>query len=157
MGKLKKKSIEKFNDNSIPPEPSKQMLEETLDENQQEEYVSKRSIPQHSRQAAFSLLYLFLFSVLMFSLPFAAFFGARHYLQYLDISTFQVNFLSVLAAVVTVNVIIVAYAIVAYRETEYDDDGNVIDQHNINKAQPIKETEAAPAITSKQKLNKKKK
>lgn len=87
------------------------------------------SLPQHNRQAAFSLLYLFVFSVMMFTLPFAAFFGVRNYLtEHMQVTQFQNTFYSVLACVLTVNLIIVAYAVVAYRETEYDDQGNVIDQ-----------------------------
>lgn len=88
------------------------------------------SNPQHSRQAAFSLLWLFVFSCGMFTLPFAAFFGVRNYVQvnYADATTFYVTAVSVLASVLTVNVIIVAYALLGYHETEYDEQGRELDQ-----------------------------
>lgn len=87
------------------------------------------SLPVHSKQAAFSLLYLLVFSVMMFSLPFGMFFATKHILEEkFDITGFLNTCYSVFAAVVTVNVIIILYAIVAYRETEYDDDGAVINQ-----------------------------
>lgn len=156
MGKSKKKSLEKLNEHQtqLVPEPSKKLLEQPIADESEYQYVQKPSIPQHSRQAAFSLLYLLLFSVLMFSLPFGAFFGVRHYLEMLNLETFQINFLSVIACVVTVNVIIIAYAIVAYRETEYDDEGNVID---FNAIQPQIADISEPAIPSSKKKEKKKK
>lgn len=88
------------------------------------------TLPQHQRQAAFSLLWLFVFSCFMFTLPFGAFFGVRHFVQthYADASQFAVTAYSVLATVLTVNVIIAVYALVAYHETEYDDEGRVVDQ-----------------------------
>lgn len=95
----------------------------------EEEKTVSYTLPQHNRQAAFSLLYLFVFSVAMFTLPFAAFFGVKNYLtNHTDVTAFQQTFFSVLASVLTVNLIICAYAVIAYRETEYDDHGNVIDQ-----------------------------
>lgn len=87
------------------------------------------SIPVHSRQAAFSLLYLFLYSVLMFTLPFGAFFAVRHILaDTFDITGFPNTCYSVLSAVIVVNLIIVLYAYKGYHETEYDSDGNEIAQ-----------------------------
>lgn len=87
------------------------------------------SIPVHSRQAAFSLLYLFLYSILMFTLPFGAFFGVRHVLaDKFDITGFPNTCYSVLSAVIVVNLIIVLYAYKGYHETEYDSEGNEIDQ-----------------------------
>lgn len=104
---------------------TEQTVEPILEEQKSIDY----SLPQHNRQAAFSLLYLFVFSVMMFTLPFAAFFGVRNYLnEHMQVTQFQNTFYSVLSCVLTVNLIIVAYAVVAYRETEYDDQGNVIDQ-----------------------------
>lgn len=98
------------------------------------------SIPVHSRQAAFSLLYLFLFSVLMFTLPFGAFFGVRHVLaDKFDIIGFPNTCYSVLSAVIVVNLIIVLYAYKGYHETEYDSQGN----------------EIVPEPKTKQELNKK--
>lgn len=99
------------------------------------------SLPVHSKQAAFSLLYLLMFSIMMFSLPFAAFFGTKHVLEEkFDITGFPNTCCSVLAAVVTVNLIIFLYAILAYNETEYDDNGEIIDQ-NPKKVAPIKKTD----------------
>lgn len=110
------------------------------------------SLPQHNRQAAFSLLYLFAFSVMMFTLPFAAFFGVKNYLnEHMQVTEFQNTFYSVLASVLAVNLIIVAYAVVAYRETEYDDQGNVIDQ-SVMPAPLL----VAPVASSKEELNLKK-
>lgn len=88
------------------------------------------TLPQHQRQAAFSLLWLFVFSCCMFTLPFGTFFGVRHFVQthYADATQFTVTAYSVLATVLTVNVIIAAYALVAYHETEYDNEGRVVDQ-----------------------------
>lgn len=94
-------------------------------------------LPQHSRQAAFSLLYLFVFSCMMFSLPFGAFYGVRHVLDtHFAVTAFQTTVYSVLATVVTVNLIIVGYAVVAYNETEYDEQGNEIDQSRFQAPSP---------------------
>lgn len=102
-------------------------------DNQSAVAASLYELPQHSRQASFSLLYLFVFSCMMFTLPFVSFFGTRHVLDtYFDVSAFQRTVYSVLAAVVTVNGIIVAYAALGYNEEEYDDQGNKIDQ-SVNK------------------------
>lgn len=102
------------------------------------------SIPVHSRQAAFSLLYLFLYSVMMFTLPFGAFFGVRHVLaDTFDIVGFPNTCYSVLSAVIVVNLIIILYAYKGYHETEYDSDGNAI----------VEETSGQPK--RKQELNKK--
>lgn len=104
------------------------------------------SIPVHSKQAAFSLLYLFLYSVMMFTLPFGAFFGVKHVLaEQFNINGFPNTCYSVLSAVIVVNLIIVLYAYKAYHETEYDSDGNEIVEDIPERQQP----------QSKQKLNKK--
>lgn len=100
------------------------------------------SIPVHSRQAAFSLLYLFLYSVLMFTLPFGAFFGVRHVLaDQFDITGFPNTCYSVLSAVIVVNSIIVLYAFKGYHETEYDTAGNEIVQDASSAGQPKKQHE----------------
>lgn len=72
-----------------------------------------------SKQSAFALLWLFVYSCGMFTLPFAAFFGTRHILltKY-ELDTFTVTASSVIAAVVTVNLIIVLYALQGYRDVE---------------------------------------
>jgi hypothetical protein len=57
-------------------------------------------IPYHTKQASFALLYLLFFSVLMFTLPFGAFFGTRHALQeYFGVYGFPNTCWSVLASV----------------------------------------------------------
>lgn len=61
---------------------------------------------------------LLLYSIAMFTLPFAAFFGVRHYMRLeFQTDTFATNCVSVLAAVVTVNLIISCYAYQALHET----------------------------------------
>lgn len=86
-------------------------------------------IPEHTRQAAIALGLLLFFSVLMFSLPFGAFYGTKYYLEkYLDIIGYENTVWSVVAAVVTVNVIIALYAWVAYHEKEYDDEGKPLEE-----------------------------
>lgn len=143
MGKGKKRSAGQ--QNKIATE---QTIEPIVEVQKSVDY----SLPQHNRQAAFSLLYLFAFSVMMFTLPFAAFFGVRNYLnEHMQVTEFQNTFYSVLASVLTVNSIIVAYAVVAYHETEYDEHGNVIDQ-SVMPA-PLLE---APVASSKVELNLKK-
>lgn len=89
-------------------------------------------LPPHTRQATAAILVLLFFSTLMFSLPFGVFFGIQHVLKvYFDITGFQNTVASVLGAVVTVNLIIVAYVYYAYKEQEYDDQGNKIDTLNV--------------------------
>lgn len=79
-------------------------------------------IPFHTRQAAFAILYLLFFSVLMFTLPFAAFFGTRHFLtEHLHIDGFANTCWSVGAAVLTVNLVIVLYAISGYIEAKKEE------------------------------------
>uniref|UniRef100_A0A6M2DKI9 Putative vacuolar atpase assembly integral membrane protein vma21 n=1 Tax=Xenopsylla cheopis TaxID=163159 RepID=A0A6M2DKI9_XENCH len=83
----------------------------------------------HSKQAAWAMFYLFIYSVLMFTFPFLAFFGMRHYLaEHLDIVGFTNTACSVLMAVIIANAIIIAYAYRAYHEKEYDEEGKEIDQ-----------------------------
>lgn len=143
MAKGKKRSAEQKH--TVATEPTIEPISEVQ---QNVDY----SLPQHNRQAAFSLLYLFVFSVMMFTLPFAAFFGVRNYLnEHMQVTQFQNTFYSVLASVLTVNIIIVSYAVVAYRETEYDDHGNVIDQSVMPTPLLL-----APVATSKNELNLKK-
>lgn len=78
-------------------------------------------------QATKALLLLLFYSTLMFSLPFGAFFGTKYCLQdYFHVTGFHNTFASVLAAVLTVNLIIVMYAYHAFHEKEYDEHGNEI-------------------------------
>lgn len=61
---------------------------------------------------------LFLYSIAMFTLPFVAFFGIQHFIT-LEFQTdiFTTNCVSVLAAVITVNLIISCYAYQALHES----------------------------------------
>lgn len=84
---------------------------------------SEELIPFHTRQASWALVYLLFFSVLMFTLPFGAFYGTRHFLhEYFDIYGFQNNCWSVLAAVVTVNIVIALYAIVGFLDAKKEEE-----------------------------------
>lgn len=88
-------------------------------------------IPENTKRMALVLATLFLYSIAMFTLPFVAFFGVRHLLtEYYPVDKFMVTAWSVIAAVVTANIIIGVYAYKAYHEKEYDDEGNEIDQHS---------------------------
>lgn len=91
------------------------------------------TLPQHQRQAAFSMLWLFVFSCCMFTMPFGAFYGVRHFMltEYKDPTPFEVTAYSVLATILTVNVIIGVYAMVGYYETEYDNEGRVVNQSQL--------------------------
>lgn len=61
---------------------------------------------------------LFLYSVAMFTLPFVAFFGIRYFITLkFHTDTFATNCISVLAAVMTVNLIIFCYAYQALNES----------------------------------------
>lgn len=89
-------------------------------------------IPYHTRQAAFAILYLLFFSVLMFTLPFGAFFGTRHVLhEHFHIDGFANTCWSVGAAVVTVNTVIALYAISGYLESRREED--TVNQHAQSK------------------------
>lgn len=84
-------------------------------------------LPEHTKQAAKAFALLLFYSVLMFSLPFGAFFATRYILRdTYNVEGFANTAWSVLAAVVTVNLIICAYAYQAYHDQEYDDEGNEI-------------------------------
>lgn len=79
-------------------------------------------IPYHTRQASFALLFLLFFSFLMFTLPFGAFYGSKHFLQeYLHLDTFQTTCWSVLAAVLTVNLVIGLYALFGFVEARKEE------------------------------------
>lgn len=80
-------------------------------------------IPYHTKQASLAMIYLLFFSCLMFTLPFAAFFGMRHFLiEYMHIEGFATTCWSVLSAVVTVNIIIALYAIFGFRDAKKEED-----------------------------------
>lgn len=60
---------------------------------------------------------LFVYSMLMFSMPFAAFYGAKHVLlTHLQVAGFVNTVWSVVAAVATMYAIILTYAYTAYHD-----------------------------------------
>lgn len=80
-------------------------------------------IPYHTKQAAFALLYLLFFSFLMFTLPFAAFYGVKYVLlDHFQIDGFQNTCWSVIAAVITVNLVIALYAIKGFIDAKNEED-----------------------------------
>lgn len=84
-------------------------------------------LPPHTKQAAKALGILLFFSFLMFSLPFGSFFGTKYLLKdYFGVEGYASTVWSVIAAVLTVNLIIIGYVYVAYHEPEYDEHGNLI-------------------------------
>lgn len=79
-------------------------------------------IPYHTKQATFALLILLFFSILMFTLPFAAFYGTKHaLLEYLHVDGFPNTCWSVFASVATVNIVIALYAICGYLEARKEE------------------------------------
>lgn len=85
-------------------------------------------IPAHTKQASQAMIWLLFYSILMFTMPFLVFFGTRDVLENkFHVDGYANTVWSVIASVVTVNLIICAYAYQAYHETEYDDEGNQID------------------------------
>lgn len=122
MGKKKSKSSLNEIKQQIKDLQPKTKLEEL-------ESYNRPSLPVHKRQQANSLLFLFFFSSLMFSLPFGMFFGVRHLLtEVYVVDHFIKTCCEVGAAVLTVNILIICYAYKAYNEKEYDDEGNEVDQ-----------------------------
>lgn len=72
-----------------------------------------------AKQESSALLLLLFYSLLMFTLPFGAFFGTQYLLRtYSDFSEFAITSLSVASAVITVYLIIFSYAYKAYTEKE---------------------------------------
>lgn len=97
-------------------------------------------IPEHTKQAARALALLLLYSFLMFTLPFVAFFGTKYLLQdVFDIIGFANTAWSVLASVVIVNLIIVAYVYHAYHEKEYNEHGEEIVEEKASSEEVKKE------------------
>ncbi|XP_011864314.1 PREDICTED: uncharacterized protein LOC105560111 [Vollenhovia emeryi] len=82
---------------------------------------------------------LFLYSVAMFTLPFAAFFGIQRFMILeFQTDTAVTNYVSVLAAVVTVNLIISCYAYQALNESidekeQSEDQAQVESKESLNK------------------------
>lgn len=105
----------------VPIEQSNEPAE--VEEHPEDPADDDALIPYHTKQASIALLYLLFFSFLMFTLPFAAFYGVRHALfDYLHIDGFENTAWSVLAAVVTVNVVIALYAIFGFREARKEEE-----------------------------------
>lgn len=74
-----------------------------------------------SEQTSSALLNLFLYSVLMFTLPFGAFFGTKYILgRCTKMADFTITSLSVTSAVITVYIIIGFYAHKAYAEEDIE-------------------------------------
>ncbi|XP_012146449.1 uncharacterized protein LOC105663266 [Megachile rotundata] len=75
------------------------------------------------------LLKLFLYSVAMFTLPFATFFGVEHVLKVeFHFDRFVTNCISVFAAVIMVNLIIACYAYQALHEPDSAEVDAIADQ-----------------------------
>lgn len=108
---------------------SKKALEQPAEQSHLNESIKEADaadddalIPYHTKQASFALLYLLLFSFLMFTLPFFAFYATRHMLrEYFHLDTFDVNAWSVLAAVLTVNIVIAMYAIFGFIDAKKEE------------------------------------
>lgn len=91
-------------------------------------------LPQHTKAAAWAMFLLFVYSVAMFSLPFAAFFGTRHSLkEHFEVIGYTNTVWSVVASVITIYLVIFAYAYQGYYEKEFDDEGNEIDPNSYNQ------------------------
>lgn len=114
MGKKSKKNLE-TSEELLEPETSELKPLTPADD--------PELIPYHTRQAAFAIIFLLFFSVLMFTLPFAAFYGTRHVLyEHFHIDGFANTCWSVGAAVLTVNIVIALYAISGYIEARKEED-----------------------------------
>uniref|UniRef100_A0A8D8P5L8 (northern house mosquito) hypothetical protein n=1 Tax=Culex pipiens TaxID=7175 RepID=A0A8D8P5L8_CULPI len=118
-----KKNKSKAALNSSADEPAtKKALEEQPPPQTSPAVNEPFEIPLHSKQAAFALLWLLVYSFFMFTLPFVAFYGTKHILaDHFDVTGFPNTCGSVLAAVLTVNVIIILYALRGFREAEEDE------------------------------------
>ena len=79
-------------------------------------------VPLFSKDAAFVLFNLFIYSFAMFTLPFASFFATKYILQdHFQVTGFPNTCASVIAAVLTVNLIIIMYAIKGFQESVADE------------------------------------
>ncbi|GAB0086400.1 hypothetical protein DMENIID0001_004570 [Sergentomyia squamirostris] len=86
---------------------------------EEEEPLSPEEERKRDRETSIALLTLFFFSVLMFTLPFGAFYGMRDLLEnHFHIEGFENICWSVLSAVITVNVIIILFVYVAYKDNK---------------------------------------
>lgn len=92
--------------------------------------------PEQTTRITKVLGILLVFSFLMFSLPFGAFFGTKYVLKYcFHVDGFSNTVWAVIASVLTVNLIIVSYAYISFHEPDYDQDGNIIVEEKTKKKQ----------------------
>lgn len=127
MGKGKKQANSSNDFDSLDRSPRKEQLNAVENEDDDDFEPVNYSNEIISKQTTITLLYLLFYSTLMFTLPFGAFYGTRHILDHYDVTGFANTGFSVLAAVIVVNLVILAYACHAYHEPEYDNQGNKLD------------------------------
>lgn len=98
------------------------------------EHENAPLIPEHTTRITKVLGILLIFSFLMFSLPFGAFFGTKYVLKYYFLMDgFSNTVWAVISSVLTVNLIIVSYAYICFHEPDYDNDGNIIVEEKSKK------------------------
>lgn len=91
-------------------------------------------LPDQTRRTIKVLGILLIFSSLMFTLPFGAYFGTKYLLKYYFLMDgFDNTVWAVISSVITVNLIIVLYAYISYHEPDYDKDGNIIVEEKAKK------------------------
>jgi VMA21-like domain len=118
MGKKTKKSLEVSEEQQVVQQVVQDEFEKEPNPADAEELI-----PYHTKQASFAMLYLLFFSFLMFTLPFAAFYGTRHILHlYFHIDGFENTCGAVIAAVITVNLVIALYAVFGFREAKREEE-----------------------------------
>lgn len=84
-------------------------------------------LPEQTKRTMKVLGILLIFSFLMFTLPFGAFFGTKYLLKYYFlVEGFDNTVWSVISSVITVNLIIVVYSYIAFHEPDYDKEGNIV-------------------------------
>lgn len=108
------------------------MADTTTTSNDMDENASL--LPEQTNRIMKVLGILLVFSFLMFTLPFGAFFGTKYLLQYYFlIDGFQNTVWAVISSVITVNLIIVAYSYIAFHEPNYDKEGNIVVEEKMKK------------------------
>lgn len=120
MGRKNKKNVI---DQELEPETS-EITDSSIthQENLAKAADDDQLIPFHTRQAGYAMLYLVFCSILMFTLPFAAFYGTQRLLdEYFHVSKFENTCWSVLAAVMTVNAIIILYAWKGFKDAQKEE------------------------------------
>lgn len=121
MGRKNKKNL--IEQQEIEPETS-EIIDPSIthQENLAKAADDDQLIPFHTRQAGYAMLYLLFCSILMFTLPFGAFYGTRRLLdEYFHVSKFENTCWSVLAAVMTVNAIIILYAWKGFKDAQKEE------------------------------------